>query len=316
MPEIKKILVIRLSSFGDIVLSFPLLKKLKEKFPASEIHFFTKKDFSELISMNPHVDKVILLDDNQSLARKQINSEDYDLIIDIHKNFRSILSSIFIGGKIYRYKKENFKKFLLVKFKINLFKEIIPVYKKYLLTIQKYLNSDDYKFVVTDLKFDKEKFIESEYIVVSPSSKHFTKTYPADKFIKYINSRADIKFVLVGDKSKTDHDICKYIESKCINVLNLCSKLSIDKLANVLYNSKHVICNDSAILHFAESLGKKVTAIFGSTVREFGFFPQLNHSEVLEVRNLYCRPCTHIGRESCPEGHFKCMNEIQLAVNH
>ncbi len=87
----------------------------------------------------------------------------------------------------------------------------------------------------------------------------------------------------------------------------MCGKLDIPRLANILYNSEYVICNDSAILHLSESLGRKVVAIFGSTVKEFGFFPQLKDSKVLEVKGLECRPCTHIGRESCPEGHFKCM---------
>lgn len=315
MPEVKKILVIRLSSFGDIILSFPLLKKLKERFPGSEIHFFSKKEYGELLSMNPIVDRVILFDESIIQSRKQLSKEKYDLVLDIHKNFRSILVSIFNGKKIRRYKKENFKKFLLVNFKVNLFKEIIPVYRKYLMTIKEYLKKDDYEYTISELNFDNDRFIKYEYPVISPSSKHFTKTYPAGKFIEYINANKDKKFVLVGDKSENDKAICKYIESNCVNVTNLCGELSMNRLANVLYHSQHVICNDSAILHFAEALGKNVIAIFGSTVKEFGFFPQLYQSRVWEVNNLKCRPCTHIGRESCPEGHFKCMQEIQLTVN-
>ncbi|MDQ3020812.1 MAG: glycosyltransferase family 9 protein [Bacteroidota bacterium] len=315
MPEIKKILIIRLSSLGDIILSFPLLKKLKEKFPGSEIHFFTKKDYGELLLLNPLVDKLILFDDSLKMSRKQLGYENYDMILDLHKNFRSILVSIFNGKTIHRYKKEDFKKFLLVKFKINLFKEIIPVYKKYMQTIKEHLHSDDYNFVTSQLNFDKVRFILDDYIIISPSSKHFTKTYPADEFIKYINSNKEKKFVLIGDRSRNDEEICKYIELKCDSVLNLCGKLSLSKLANVIYYSRFVICNDSAVLHFAEALGKKVTAIFGSTIKEFGFFPQLTQSEVLEVNNLQCRPCTHFGRESCPEGHFKCMKEIELTVS-
>ncbi len=84
-------------------------------------------------------------------------------------------------------------------------------------------------------------------------------------------------------------------------------------LANTIYYSELVICNDSAVLHLSEALGKKAKALFGSTVKEFGFYPQLNNSEALENKDLKCRPCTHIGRESCPEKHFRCM-DIKLKL--
>ena len=95
----------------------------------------------------------------------------------------------------------------------------------------------------------------------------------------------------------------------------MCGKLSLNKLAGILYNSTKIITNDSAILHLSEALGKSVNAIFGSTVKQFGFFPQLKDSKVFEISGLKCRPCTHIGRDKCPEGHFRCMEEIQLIVN-
>ncbi len=315
MPDIKKILVIRLSSFGDIILSFPLLKKLREKFPESEIHFLTKDNYREAVELNPYVHKIIFYEGSLLNTRKKIKNENFDLIIDIHKNFRSIFISFLNAGSVKRYSKENFKKFLLVKFKLNLFKEIIPVYKKYILAARKYFSESDTEYSTTELIFDRKRIYEEEYIVISPSSRHFTKTYPVIKYIAYINSQANKKFIITGDSSETDMIICRLIEANCSNVINLCGKLNINELANVLYFSEFVICNDSAILHLAEALGKKVTSIFGSTVKEFGFFPQLKHSKVLEISDLKCRPCTHIGRESCPEGHFRCMEEVQLIVN-
>lgn len=315
MSLIKKILVIRLSSFGDIILAFPLLKKLREKFPGSEIHFLTKKNYAEVISLNRDVNKVVYLSGSLNETRAEVSKENYDLIIDIHKNFRSLFVSAFNTKKVRRYSKENFKKFLLVNIKVNLFKEIIPVYRKYLLSIEEFLNDDDYDFTISELIFGKDRIIQEDYIVISPASRHFTKTYPAEKFIEYIISLNDKRVILVGDNSSNDKKICDYIESGCKNVLNLCGKLDMNELANVIYYSDYVICNDSAILHLSEALGKRVVALFGSTVKEFGFFPQLKESKVLEVDNLKCRPCTHIGRESCPKGHFKCMKEIQLTVS-
>lgn len=308
----KKILVIRLSSLGDIILSFPLLKKLKEKFPEAEIHFLTKKNYEEIVSINQNIDRVILLDNSLTNLRGKIKNEKYDLIIDIHKNFRSVFVSMFNGKKVVWYKKENFKKFLLVNFKINLFNKIIPVFQKYLMTVKNYLSNEDYNFSYNELQFSKDNIMGMSYIVVSPSAKHFTKTYPADKFVEYINGLEEKKVVLVGDNSSRDNIICGYIESKCSNVLNLCGKLNLKALGNILYNSEYVICNDSAILHYSEAVGKRVTAIFGSTVKEFGFYPQLKDSRVFDNKNLRCRPCTHIGRKRCPERHFKCMLEVMI----
>lgn len=309
MPGIKKILVIRLSSLGDIILSFPLLRKIKEKFPDSDVHFLTKKKYAEILSLNRDIDEILLFEDTQSDTKKRIYAEKYDLILDIHNNLRTSLMKFLPGVKVKKVKKESFKKFLLVKFKINLFKNITPVYKKYLLLIKDYLNERDFDFTTTDLQFDRTKSLENDYIVVAPSSKHFTKTYPKEKFVEYISRiNKGKKVVLVGDDSERDVSICSYIESKCSNVVNMCGKLDMKQLANILYNSEFVVTNDSAILHFAEAVGKNVIAIFGSTVKEFGFFPQLTDSIVYEVNGLKCRPCTHIGRDSCPLGHFKCMS--------
>ncbi|MBK8554030.1 MAG: glycosyltransferase family 9 protein [Ignavibacteria bacterium] len=316
MSLIKKILVIRFSSFGDIILSFPLLKKLREKFPGSEMHFLTKKNYAEIVSLNRDVNKVIYPDGSLAETRKAIGNENYDLIIDIHKNFRSLFISAFNAKKIRRYYKENFKKFLLVNIKLNFFREIIPVYKKYLLSINEFLNDDDLDFTISELNFGKDRILEEDYIVISPASRHFTKTYPAEKFIEFIIGLKDKRVILVGDNSTNDKKICDYIESKCKNILNLCGKLDMNELANVIYYSDYVICNDSAIMHLSEALGKRVVALFGSTVKEFGFFPQLMESKVFEVDNLKCIPCTHIGRESCPKGHFRCMEEIQLIIDN
>ena len=317
MSDIKKILVIRLSSLGDIILSFPLLKNLKENYPEAELHFLTKEIYKDVILMNNSVDKILILKESLNDTRKEIAESDYDLIVDIHKNMKSIYVSAYNGRKIKRYRKDNFRKFLLVKFKIDLYKNVIPVYRKYLNTVSEYFDLDQNTFSVSELSFKKEKVIEGNYIVIAPSSRHFTKTYPKEKFVSYINNlreKSDVKFILAGDNSEKDKSICRYISENCEYVTDLCGKLSIDELAGVLFYSNEIITNDSSILHFSEALGRNVTAIFGCTVKQFGFFPQLKDSKVFEINGLKCRPCTHIGKDKCPEGHFNCMNEIELKV--
>lgn len=316
LADIKKILVIRLSSLGDIILSFPLLKILNSLYPGSEIHFLTKGNYCEAAALNPHISRIIESGDSITETRREIKKENYDLILDIHKNFRSICLSMFVGRKVSRYYKDNLRKFLLVNFKWNFFREIIPVYRKYILAIKDLPAGTGSEFTTSELKFNKVRTYDFKYTVISPSSKHFTKTYPADKFISYINSHPAGKFILTGDDSEKDKKICRYIESRCKNTINLCGKLDISKLAGLIYNSECVICNDSAILHLSEALGKKVNSVFGSTVKEFGFFPQLKESKVFEVKDLECRPCSHIGKDKCPKGHFKCMQENELRIGN
>ena len=308
MPELKKILVIRFSSFGDIVLSFPLLKKLKTVYPQTEIHFLTSQKYKDVVKLSPAVERIILFNESLSQIREAVLDNKYSLIIDLHKNLRSYYVTLFNQARTVRYKKDNFKKFLLVKFKLNLFREVIPVYKKYLKSVKNVIEFNDYSFEADKLIFTKDKIIDGDYTVISPSSRHFTKTYPTEKFIEFINEHPGKKFVLTGDDSEKDNSVCDYISGKCSNVMNMCGKLNIIALTNVLYNSDSVICNDSAVLHLAEAAGKNVKALFGCTVKEFGFFPQLEKSVVFENNNLKCRPCTHIGKDYCKRGDLKCMD--------
>ena len=307
----KKILIIRFSSLGDIILSFPLINALKKEYPESEIHYLTKSVYKTILELNPAISKIILFN-GQPLGelKSEIKNDGYDLVLDIHKNFRSILLTLFSGLNVKRYRKDTIKKFLLVKFKINLFKKIISVYKKYIKAVGEEFAKKFSHYTATELEFDRTRKYDFNYIVIAPSSKHFTKTYPKEKFVSYIKA-SSFKIILVGDESTKDKEICDQIENET-NAINLCGRLSYNELANIIFNSEYVVTNDSAILHFSEMLGKNVKAIFGSTVKEFGFFPQLENSLVIENKNLKCRPCTHIGLPACPLGHFKCMNEIQI----
>lgn len=314
MSEVNKILITRLSSFGDVILTFPLINFLRNKFPQTHISFIVKEKYADLVRLNSKVDEVIVYsDDTERKIKKEISDSTYDIIIDLQNNPRSrILTGVL--QNVYRLKKNNLKKFLLVKFKINKLEDSDPVYKRYIKTVAVPFNISEreMEFTTSELDFQIRDDLPNEYVVMAPSSRHFTKTYPKEKFVGYINSHTEQKYVLVGDDSDTDMEICSYIGNNTQNTVNLCGQLSYSQLTGAIAGSKYVICNDSGILHLSEALGKKVTAIFGSTVKEFGFFPQLPDSGVYEVKGLKCRPCSHIGLPACPLGHFKCMNEIEL----
>lgn len=303
MQNVKKILVVRLSSLGDVVLTFPFLNILKKKFPDSYISYLTKPEYVSVVQMNPYVNEIIPFS-------PKISIDDFDLIFDLQNNLKTNLLLYGITKNIFRYKKNNLKKFLLVNFKKNLFNTVIPVYKKYIETLNNVtdLSEDDYNFSVTNLLFIQTNPVKEKFIIVAPSAKHFTKRYPKDKFVEILKPVSDTyKIILTGSNSDIDKEICDYIHSEIPISQNKCGILNFSELSTYIFNSEFVISNDSGIMHLSEALGKKVFAIFGSTVKEFGFYPQLNNSFVSEVFDLDCRPCSHIGRSSCPKGHFNCM---------
>ena len=293
----------RLSSFGDIVLTFPFLNELRRLYPQSQIDFVVKEQYADLVRLHKSVNNIILY--NESLT---LNENKYDVVFDLQRNIKSrkILPS---SSKIFKVRKETWKKHLLVYTKINLLKEPIPVYSKYLNALKEFNCSTKTEFTKSELITMDTNYLNGEYAILSPSSKHFTKRFPKELYV-YIFKDVKLKIALTGDNNETDKSICAYLESKLKNSINLCGMLNYGELAGIISNAKFVLCNDSGVLHLAETLGKKTFVTFGSTVREFGFFPQLDSTEVEEILGLKCRPCSHIGRSKCPKGHFKCMNLI------
>jgi heptosyltransferase-2 len=307
LNDVKKILIIRLSSFGDIVLTYPFINELRRLYSDARIEMVSKPQYVDLVKLHPYVDEAIPFDRNM---KYYLDSRKYDVVFDLQRNINSRRIAP-LGTKVIRVVKESWKKLILVHFKVNLLKETISVYRKYLNALKKFDNRANTDFTTTDLRVIPSDFVSDKYIVLSPSSKHFTKRLPEDKFALLLKD-LKIKIVITGDDNETDKEICRYFETQFNNSLNLCGKLSFPELTDVIKGAEFVVCNDSGILHLAEALGKKVFVFFGSTVKEFGFFPQLKTTEVEEVMGLKCRPCTHIGRKDCPKGHFKCMNDIDV----
>ncbi len=310
----KKILILRLSSFGDIILTFPLLNLLMGEGDFI-IDYAVKSEYSSLVKSHPAVKNILEYDgDNLKILKKKIKSENYDYIIDLHDNLRTIYLKSFQNSKVLTFRKDSLKKIILVLFKINLLRNSPPVYLKYLRTIKKIIKNYTEDFSISDLHTESYLNIQKHFILLAPSSKHFTKTYPKEKYFQYIKSNPQKFFILTGSNNATDMNICSYL-GELPNTFNLAGKTNFGELIYLVRKSEFVICNDSGILHLAESLGKKVFVTFGSTVKEFGFFPQLKSTKVFEITDLKCRPCSHIGRDKCPREHFKCMNEITLITD-
>jgi len=331
VPEHKRILVIRLSSLGDIILTTPFLKILRKKFPDAQIDYCTKSEYKEIIGFNPNINNIIEVDNNLDFAglkslRKKHQSKSYDLVFDLHNNLRTFYLKLFLRlyAKVLIFRKYSIKKFLLVKFKINLMENLPPIAERYISTLSNLDNtnlslSDLQPEIYTNPKAEKKAGeILKEFnipggkklVCIVPNTKHFTKTYPAEYYVELINKLGEeFCFLLVG-KGNDKNMIDKIKSGTGKNVFDLCDKLSLLELTVLMKKCSLVISGDTGPMHIAEAIGVPLIMIAGSSVKEFGFYPQSDNSSVLENEDLSCRPCSHIGRESCPKGHFKCMKEI------
>jgi len=327
-PE--KILIIRLSSIGDILLTTPVVRLLKQKYPGSKIDFVIRNEFAELLIHHPGIRQFFIFDKNRNFKtlkhiRQEIKNEQYDLIVDLHKNFRSFYLTKFSSAKrVIRYKKDVIRRFFLVKFKLNLYKEIIPIYLRYLNCLKPFQIFYDDKGL--DLFFDDEikERIFNEYaqflkvpgsliVGIAPGSKHATKRWTPEGFSSVINFLTDkkkAKIIIFG--SQADQEIVQSLKiENHQSVLDVTGKLSLLESATFMNHCELVLTNDSGLMHLASALKKKVVAIFGSTTEELGFFPYTTEHIVIQNKNLSCRPCSYIGRKKCPREHFKCMKEIE-----
>ncbi len=313
--KFNKILIIRFSSLGDVLLTTPLIRTLKSLYPHLEIDFLVREEFKSTLSNNPHINKLILLkrDYINKQIRNEIIKDNYNLIIDLQNNLRSRRLTKNISKNIVRYKKPYLNRILLVKLKINKFKEIIPIPVRYANSIPGF-KLDDKGLELYTSSNNSILLKGDNYIGLCPGSKHVTKMWPKEYFVELGNELIKLNFKIVLFGGRDDIEICKEISSKIDGSVNLANDNNLLELAANMKLCKVVICNDSGLMHTALAVNLPIVSIFGSTVKEFGFFPYKGKSKVLENNSLTCRPCSHIGLDECPKGHLNCMKSIKPAL--
>lgn len=313
-----KFLVIRFSSIGDIVLTSPVVRGLKQQVENSEVHFVTKKIHAELVSFNPYIDKVYFLDENISDLITDLEKEKYNYIIDLHQNFRSNRIKRSLKCPAYSYDKLNWQKWLMVQFKINK----LPsqhIVERYLETVSTFdIKNDqaglDYYFPEEEAFSQKElpAPFQNGYVAFVIAGTYFTKKLPAEK-VSQICQRIPYPVILLGGKEETETGEKVLSQSKG-NVLNYAGKISLNQSASLVRDAKVVLTNDTGLMHIAAAYHKKILSFWGNTIPAFGMTPFLADkvSEILEVDNLKCRPCSKLGHHKCPKKHFRCMQEIDV----
>jgi len=312
----KKILIIRFSSIGDIVLTTPVIRCIKEQKPEIEIHYLTKKSFKGILEHNPYLSKIHTIEKDIKEIATELKQENFDYVIDLHNNLRSLQTKRIIGKPSSSFKKLNFKKWMLVNLKINNM-PAMHVVDRYLETaaalgIKNDLKGLDY-FIPTKDEVQLQSLPSTHqngYIGFVIGAKHFTKQLPTEKIIA-ICKKLNQPIVLLGGKEDKERAI-KIEKAVGAFIYNACGGYNLNQSASLIKQAKKIISHDTGLMHIAAAFKKEIISVWGNTVPAFGFTPYLpdSKSKIVEVKNLACRPCSKIGYDKCPKGHFKCMMEI------
>ncbi len=329
-----KILVIRFSSIGDIVLTTPVVRTLKTQLENAEVHYATKIQFKSIFEENPYIDKMHYLQKDLSGFIQQLREENFDFIVDLHHNLRTRIIKTVLLAKSTSFNKLNVEKWLMVNFKINKLPNI-HIVDRYLETVKSLGVKND--TLGLDYFIPEKDVVPMEwlpethrngYVAYAIGAQHQTKKLPIDRMIELCD-RINRPIILLGGKEdaavgeqigsffdKTTGSL-QYEEglkelNKRTMIYNACGKYNLNQSASLVKQAKYVFTHDTGLMHIAAAFKKEIFSIWGNTIPEFGMYPYRTKFTVLENTKLSCRPCSKIGYNECPKKHFKCMKEIVL----
>jgi ADP-heptose:LPS heptosyltransferase len=308
-----KFLIIRFSSIGDIVLTSPVVRCLKNQVKNAEVHFVTKSRYAHLVNSNPYIDKVHLLGGSMGELKARLQKENFDYVIDLHKNFRSNRVRRFLKVPSYVFNKLNIEKYIYVNFKINRLPDC-HIVDRNLFTLKNFNVTNDNRgldfFIPEGQDYDKSQlpeFFRKGYIAFVIGGTWNTKKLPVHKVADICNS-IPYPVILLGGKNEQEQGV-HIKELTTHNVLDMTGKITLYNSASLVRDAQLVLTNDTGLMHIAAAYKKKILSFWGNTVPLFGMYPYMadTASEHMEVEGLSCRPCSKIGYRKCPNKHFRCM---------
>ena len=333
MSAKQKILILRFSSIGDIVLTTPVARCIKQQIKDCEVHYATKPQFKILLESNPYVDKIHCLDASLNDLVKKLKEEKFDFIVDLHNNLRTrIIKAKLWNVQSSAFPKINWQKWLMVNFKINKLPNVHIVDRYFMATRPLGIINDneglDYFIPVKDEVENNwlpEEY-RKEYYAFVIGAQFATKKLTKEKIISKCD-QINKPIVLIGgpEDAKLGEEIERFFARTEISepfekklkemnkktiVFNGCGKFNINQSADLLRNAKEVHTHDTGMMHIAAALKKNIVSYWGNTIPEFGMYPYKTNFSIIENKELSCRPCSKIGFKECPKGHFKCVNDL------
>jgi len=314
-----KILVVRFSSIGDIVLTSPVVRCIKLQLPDAELHYLTKRAFEAIVSNNPYVDQTFTIEKSIQEILPQLKAEKYDFLVDLHHNIRTLSLKRKLGIRNATFPKLHISKWLLVNFKINTLpdKHIVERYFEAVKPLK--VTNDGLRcdfFIAPTQEKDTQLTLgvaPQQFTAFAIGAQFATKRLPVHKMIEIIR-KLNQPVVLLG--GPTDHAIAEEILAGTVaeKVINTCGKLTLRESAGIVKQASVLLTHDTGLMHIASAFGIPIVSVWGNTVPAFGMYPyfpdRADGFSVHEVMGLPCRPCSKIGYQACPKKHFKCM-ELQ-----
>jgi lipopolysaccharide heptosyltransferase II len=327
--DIERILVIRLSSLGDILLTTPVLRVLREYCPAAQLDFLTKAAYRDVLRSNPCVDHLLLWEPQQGLREmlRRLRQTRYDIVVDLHRTLRSrLLYRGLLAERKLAYTKRTIRRALLVHLGWNTLRAMTPVPELYMAPLrclgmtaplpplELHLTAESQEAMQAYLQQELPESRMRPLVAVAPGAHWSTKRWPVERFAVVAQTLAQTQqaaVVVLG--SAEDRQLAQQLcQQLSVPVLNSTGKLSLMHTAALLQQCHLLLSNDSGLMHMAAALRVPVVAIFGPTVQEFGFYPFTAFAQVVSAA-IACRPCSTKGSTRCPRGHHQCMQQVTVA---
>jgi ADP-heptose:LPS heptosyltransferase len=311
-----KFLIIRFSSIGDIVLTTPVIRNLKQQVENVEIHYITKPQFKSILDNNPYIDKVHTLKTSLKETVKELKYEHFDYIIDLHRNIRTARFKNRLKIISFSFDKLNKEKWMLVNLKKNKLPNI-HIVDRYLDTLKVFDVKNDNKGLDYFIPEKDEVVIKSiseeltnGYVGVVVGAYHNTKKLTKEKIIRICKQINKPIVLLGGPENREEGEEIRNAVGK--SIYNTCGSYNINQSASIVKQANVILTPDTGLMHIASAFKKKIVSVWGNTVPEFGMYPYIPHpdSKIVEIKDLKCRPCSKIGFTQCPKKHFKCINDL------
>jgi len=313
-----KILIVRFSSIGDIVLTTPVVRCAKKQLKNVELHYLTKKSFVPILQENPYIDRIHSLQDDWEKTISELRKEEFDLIIDLHNNLRTLRLKKALSIKSHAFPKLNLRKWLYVNFKWKVMPKVHIVDRYFEamegLGVKNDGNGLDY-FIPAQEEYELKNLPERQragYMAFAIGGQHPGKMLPVKKMIEICRAYGK-PVVLLGGKE----DIPNSLElEKAVGdtIYNMVGKCSLHQSASLIREAEVVLTHDTGLMHIAAAFNKRIVSVWGATVPEFGMYPYLpgEGSVMIEPKGVWDRPYSKLGDNKWYKPNFKGMEKISV----
>jgi lipopolysaccharide heptosyltransferase II len=317
------VLVVRFSAIGDILLTTPLLRAIRTRHPGARIAVLTKEQYVPLLSHNPHVSEVLSIAPGEGIraVAERVRGVSYSHLLDLHGNLRSHALRRLAPGRWRTYPKRRLARAVLIGTKRDIYGAEVPVAERYfeaarVLEVKPDGGPPDF-FLDEGADRRAAERLEAAglgrdrpIVAMAPGAAHATKRWPVEHWLELVRRIGDTGADIAVLGGPDDMEVAEAIAHRAgANVASFAGALGLQETGAVIRRAEALVSGDTGVMHMATGVGTPVVALFGPTVRQFGFFPYRAPAAVVEL-GLSCRPCSAHGTRRCPLGHHRCLRQV------